>query len=144
MEDLNKAKILLPSHTCVLCKGEQVYTSNKPGISPMLDWLDDGVKLQGFSAADKIVGKAAALLFVLSGIRAVHAQVLSTPGKAVLQQHGIFCTLDTEAAYIINRTGDGPCPMEQTVEHIVDPATAFEALKATRARLIKNNNDSQN
>ena len=36
---------------------------------------------------------------------------------------------------IINRAGDGPCPMEQTVAQIEDPNEAFEAIKQTLKRL---------
>lgn len=135
MRDLNRAKALLDGHTCVMCKEETIYISQKTGIAPILDWLADGTDLSGFSAADKIVGKAAALLFVLAGIKAVHGEVMSKAGLAVLQAHGIACTYGSLTDHIINRRGDGICPMEETVQTIDDPDLAHKALAAKREHL---------
>lgn len=135
MTDLDQAKSLLTDNTCVLVRGDKVYASQKTGIAPMLDWIDAGYDLHGFSAADKIVGKAAALLFVLAKIKEVHGEVMSEAGLAVLQAQGIPCSYGALAPYIINRKGDGICPMEQTVQTIDDPKTAYEALWETRKRL---------
>ena len=79
MTDLEHAKRLLnsSSHTCVLCKGEVIHVSDRTGIAPMMDFLDHETDLVGFSAADRIVGKAAALLFALAGVREIYAEVLS-------------------------------------------------------------------
>lgn len=139
MRDLELAVKLLnnENYTCVLCKGEQFYTSRQKGISPMLDWIDSGADLQGFSAADKIVGKAAAMLFVLAGIRSVHAQVLSELGKQVLEQHGIDVSYSTLTKRIINRNGDGICPMEGTVADIHTPHEAITAIRCKRDQLRK-------
>lgn len=135
MTDLEKAKGLLAKHTCVLCRGDTVYASGQAGISPMLDLLADGTALSGFSAADKIVGKAAALLFVLAGVKAVYGEVMSRGAQAVLSAHRIDCDCGTLVPFIINRQGTGICPMEQAVAQIEDPAAAFHALWETRNAL---------
>ena len=137
MTDLEKAKGLLASHTCVLCKSDAVYASLKTGIAPMLDWIADGAKLHGFSAADKIVGKAAALLFVYTGIREVYGEVISEAGLAVLKRHHIPCSYGICVPFIINRRGDGMCPMEETVQSIDDPGEALQALTKKRNELQK-------
>ena len=79
---------LTGSVSCVLKKGEELLLSEKSGIRPMLDWIGEGRALRDFDAADKIVGKAAAMLFVKAGIRSVYAAVLSRPGKEYLEKHG--------------------------------------------------------
>ncbi|MBQ8687507.1 MAG: DUF1893 domain-containing protein, partial [Ruminococcus sp.] len=114
-------------------------TSTAAGISPMLDLIREGHDLHGFSAADKIVGKAAAMLFALAGIAELHAQVLSRFGAELLRIHGIAFTYDTLTEYIINRKGDGICPMEQTVADIdaMDLQTAFDAVYVKREELRK-------
>ncbi len=139
MNDLQKAKTLLQSgrYTCVLCKGDRVHTSGKAGISPMLDLLDSHTDVRGFSAADKIVGKAAAMLFVLAGVGAVHAGVLSTSAAELLRAYAIPFTYDTLTDVIINRQGTGMCPMEQAVFRISDPQRAYFAVRAERDRLRK-------
>ena len=135
MRDLDRAKALLETHTCVMCKGETVYASHKTGISPLLDLLTEQTDLTGFSAADKIVGKAAALLMVLAKVKDVYGEVMSEAGLAVLQRHGIPCAYGTLVRHIINRRGDGICPMEETVLSIEDSAEAFDALLKKRAAL---------
>lgn len=45
-----------------MCKGSTIYISTERGVKPLIDRIDDGTDLQGFSAADKVVGKAAAFL----------------------------------------------------------------------------------
>ncbi len=38
-----------------------------------MEWLGSGMDFRGCAAADKIVGKASAMLFVLAGVKAVYA-----------------------------------------------------------------------
>lgn len=137
MTDMEHAKTLLlkDDHTCVLCKGDAVHISDKNGIAPMVGFLTEGTDLKGFSAADIVVGKAAALLFALAGVKEIYAHVLSERAIPVLERFGIAYTYGELTPMIVNREGTGSCPMEQTVEHIEDPAKALPALQATVARL---------
>ncbi len=137
LTDFSRAKNALASgeYTCVLCRGDSLLTATARGVSPMLDWLDEGLDLRGYCGADKVVGKAAALLFVLGGIVAVYADVMSRSAISVLERHGIFYEYGIITDAIINRAGTGPCPMERTVEAIDDPAQAREAVVETRRRL---------
>lgn len=141
MRDLERARRLLEAEgfTCVLVRGDVIYTSRETGIRPMVGWLTRGVELSGFSAADRIVGKAAAMLFALAGVEAVHGQVLSQKGAAVLEERRIPYTCAVLAEEIINRQGTGPCPMELAVREIHEPAAALEAVKDTLARLSGKN-----
>ncbi len=143
MTDLERAKRMLcrDGYTCVLCKDAQIFTSNVIGISPMLDFLEEGIDFSGFSAADKIVGKAAAMLFALASVSAVHAQVLSEDAEIVLKMHDIHYTYDTKVKYIVNRKGDGCCPMEEAVHDIAytDLHTAHVAIRTKRDALRKEN-----
>ena len=77
--DLEKAKRILDSsaYTCVLIKGNEILTSSKRGVSPLLEWLDSGNSFDGFSAADKVVGKAAAYLYIFLGIKNLYTKVIS-------------------------------------------------------------------
>ncbi len=131
MNNLEKAKDILKNQnkTCVLCNGSTVYTSEKNGISPMLEFLNDKTELKGFSAADKIIGKAAALLFVKSGVTEVFGEVMSRAAVLVLSENGIKYSYDMLTEIIINRSGDGICPMEKTVEDIDNPDEADAALR---------------
>ena len=131
MRDIEKAKEQLQSgkYTCVLCSGDIIYTSTLRGVAPLVEWLGSGMNLGGFSAADKIVGKASAMLFVLAGVQEVYAPVMSEGAIHTLLQHGIHFSYDTLTESIINRTGTGSCPMEQAVRDIDEPSLALEAIK---------------
>ena len=131
MPDLSKAKQHLTEggYTCVLCRGDRVHTATARGVRPLLDWLDSGLDLEGFSAADKVVGRATAFLYVLLGVREVHALVMSTPAREALEANGIAATCDREVPGIINRRGDGPCPFEEAVLGITDPREALTAIR---------------
>ena len=139
MTDLIKAKKILDegNYTCVLCRGDTVYTSDEKGIRPMIRWIEAGVDLSVFSAADKIIGKAAALLFVLTGVRAVYAPLMSEGAVTVFSQHNIKFEYIKTVSTIINRKGDGPCPMERSVFEINDPALAYKALVQKLTELRK-------
>lgn len=129
-DDLSRAKDLLTqgSYTCAACRGQQLYTATERGVRPLVQWLDAGICLSGFSAADRVVGKATAFLYCLLGVRAVYARVISTPAIGVLRQHGIDVQWEQEVPGIINRAGDGPCPFEAAVWQITEPAQALEAI----------------
>ncbi len=131
MGDLERARQHLAQggYTCVLCRGEVLHTALARGVKPLVDWLDSGLVLRGFSAADKVVGRATAFLYVLLGVRAVHALVMSTPARQALEASGILALCDREVPGIINRRGDGPCPFEEAVLGITDPGEALEAIR---------------
>lgn len=138
MSDLERAKALLkatPSLTCVLCRGETLYQSEKKGVAPMMGFWADGIDLGGFSAADRVVGRAAAFLFVAAGVRELYTEVLSEGALQVLDAYGIPVTYGTLTPYIINRRGDGMCPMESAVKDLNDPNEARTAILQTMSRL---------
>lgn len=130
--DLTKAAALLNSgaYTCVLCRGDAVFTGTERGVRPLLGWLDGGVDLNGFSAADRVVGKAAAFLYVLLGAAAVYAPVMSEAATSVLAENGIQAHCGQTVKQIVNRAGTGICPMEEAVAEIAEPAAAAAAIKA--------------
>lgn len=130
MTDLELAKRNLAGHTICLCKDGKLLTSDKRGISPMMDFIEEDRDFEGYSVADKIVGKAAAFLFVLAGVTEVYAEVVSSEGKRVLDEHGIPCSFSVMTENIVNRKGDGICPMESAVNEENDPKKAYALLKA--------------
>ncbi len=95
----------------------------------MLTFLENGTELRGFSAADKIVGKAAAMLFVCAGVTEVFAEVMSKAAVNYLNERGIACSHGVLTDKIINRKGDGLCPMELAVIDIEDEKLGFSAIK---------------
>ncbi len=137
--DLTKAIETLNggSYTCVLCKDNAIYTSAERGVKPLIGWLDGNIDLKGFSAADKVVGKAAAFLYVLLGVKEVYARVMSEAAIRVFTENGIGCQYDESVKSIINRTKTGMCPMEETVKEISSPTDALTAVRSKLAQLSK-------
>lgn len=129
----NAQKILSESEfTCVLCKGDAVYTTTARGVRPLVKWLVEGTDLRFFSAADKVVGKATAYLYCLLMVKAVYAHVMSYAAAQVLEDAGIEVKAGKLVDNIINRKGDGICPFEAAVWDI---QTAEEALPAIRQKM---------
>ncbi len=140
MTDLQQAKaILSEGHTCVLCKDGDVKVSDLRGILPMVTFLRKKTDLSGYSAADKIVGKAAAHLFFLAGVKAVWAEVMSKDALAFLQGKGIETACGTMTDGIVNRKGTGPCPMERAVDGCATSEEAFEKIIKTVRELRGSN-----
>jgi len=131
--------LLAGDYTCVACREETVYTTSHRGVAPLLNWLDDGTDLAGFSAADRVVGRGAAFLYCLLKVKAVHARVMSYPAAEVLKAYGIEASADTFVEGIVNRTGTGPCPFEAAVMNIRDTREALTAIRNTRRQLQKGN-----
>lgn len=137
-EDLRRARQLLEqgTYTCVLCRDQAVRTCTARGIRPLLELLDEG-SWQGYSAADKVVGKATAFLYTLLGVRAVYAPVMSEAAIEILERSGIAVSYEAAVPAIFNRDRTGFCPMETAVREISDAREALTAIRATLAQLQK-------
>lgn len=126
---MNNLKPLLKDNTLALRKGERLYTSQKRGVKPLLELLDSGEGFEGAVCADRVVGLAAAYLYVLLGVKEVYAEVLSEPAKSLFSQYSVKVTYKELVSGIINREGDGPCPMEAATKAATDPQNALYLIK---------------
>lgn len=115
--------------------GGIIFSSSKKGIVPLLELLDKNPDLKGAAAIDKIVGKAAALLYSLTEISEVNAGTMSVAACEILGNNNIRYTFECLTNKIINRRGDGLCPMEQAVKDIDSPEAALEAVKKKLSEL---------
>ena len=121
-------------YTCVVICSQKIFSSKKRGVAPLLELYDKlgDCGLAGGVAADKVVGKAAAMLYALLGIKRIYAGVVSEPALRTLDTHGITVSYDILTDAIKNRAGDGYCPMETAV---MDIDSLCEGLAAVRKRL---------
>ena len=122
----------------VLRNGEIVRTESGRGVAPMIRLYEDSA-LQGAYVADKIVGKAAAMLMTLGGVSGCYALTVSRAALDWFSVYNIPVEYEVCAEYIVNRAGDGMCPMEQTVKDLNDPSEALTALKQKIAELRNRN-----
>ncbi|MCI8336416.1 MAG: DUF1893 domain-containing protein [Peptococcaceae bacterium] len=132
-----KEQLQAEDNTCVLYKEGRLYTSKARGVKPLLGVLAAEEDWQGASAADKVVGKAAAFLYVLLGVAEVYAGVVSEVALEVFQTYHIAVTYDVLVPAIRNRTDTGFCPMEEAVWHCQEPKEAVGLIQAKLVALQK-------
>ena len=114
------------------------YCSKENGIKPVLFRLNENKAFfKELDVADKIVGKASAMLLTLSGVGSVYALTLSKAGQKIFEKYHIPYQYDVLTDYIENRTHDGMCPMEMTVREIDDLEEAYVALRNKVAEMAK-------
>ena len=80
-------------YTIAVENNGKIYTSDKNGIAPLLDFLKNPEILRGAAAADKVNGKAAAYMFLKGGLRELYAQLLSEPAKELLESRNVPVTM---------------------------------------------------
>lgn len=126
---LEKEWLLQEGYTCLMFQDNKRLTSRERGVKPLLVWLDSKENVAGFTSVDKVVGKAAAFLYVLLGVSRVYGLTISEKALEVLERYGIEVVYDRKTEVIRNRDNTGFCPMEQAVWDIEEPEEALEAIR---------------
>jgi hypothetical protein len=116
----------------VVRNGRMLFSSRLPGIQPLLDALDNNV-LPGSAVADKVFGRAAAMIAVLGQVTAVHTTIMSQGAADVLSEAGVLYCSGKTVPQIKNLEGTGPCPIESATEFTVVPEKGVNAVR----RLLK-------
>ena len=134
MNDLDIAKRNLHEKglTLVIVKeGSVLFETGSHRISGFLGAIEQlGDKLEGAAVADRVVGKAIALLCVYVGIRHVYAEVLSRKAEAVFEENGVPCEWKELVDTILDLNRSGVCPFENAAADISDPEEAYATFKA--------------
>ena len=137
--DVKRAYALLLEKdlTLVITNGTDTFESRERGVAPLLSFLASGEIPKGCVAADRVVGKAAAFLYVLLGVRAVHARVVSVHAIEVFRHYDISWSAEEQVEAIRNRAGTGFCPMESAVRDVTDAAAVPRILRNALEKLKK-------
>ena len=99
--------------SCVIRKDGEIHTFRQRGVKDLYEiYTHTPDLLNDSEIADKVVGKGAAAIMVLGKVAMLHATVISQEAYNLLEQAGIKVEYKTIAPYIINRAGDGRCPLE--------------------------------
>lgn len=100
-------------YSCVVRNGSEVRTFTRPGVTDLYSLLKgDATFLKGAMVADKVIGKAAAALVVLGGVKELYAEVISLSALMLIRDAGIEVDFNIVVPYIRNRNGDDWCPLE--------------------------------
>ena len=141
MNNLERAKDILEKkrYTFVLMMdGKIIKTSHKKGIIPFMEMIRDNRELmQGAVIADKVIGKAAALLAVAYKVKQIYTEILSQQAKEVLDQYSVFYQYEKYVDYIQNRSKNGQCPMEKLTKDTNDPKTAYSLILKYYQEVLK-------
>lgn len=62
--------------------------------------------------ADKVIGKVAASLLIVAGVKEIYANTISNFAIPVLEKNNVKYEYKNKAEYIINNEKTGMCPME--------------------------------
>lgn len=140
MTDIEKAKSVLKTEnaTLVAVNKDEIYISHERGVAPILNKIDENPQfLRGASVADKVIGKAAAMLLVKYGVAEIHAVLVSEKALDYLKGKPTKITYNTAVDHIINRDKTDMCPMEKCVLDIENEDEAEALIRATRVKLMK-------
>lgn len=101
-------------HSLTIRNNGKTLTFDGRGVSDLYRLLTTSPEtLHGAEATDKVVGKGAAALMILGGVRSLHAGIISTPALQMLSKAEMDVTYGEEVPNIKNMRGDGICPVEQ-------------------------------
>ena len=128
MIDYARKKLIDGEYTCFVCVNGKEYSSKQRGVRPLIDFLQSGESFSGGFAADKTIGAGAAHLYALLKVQAVWAKVISQSALQILKENGISVSYEELVPHIINRQGNGICPIEQTVYEMKSSAEAYEKI----------------
>lgn len=136
MRDLEIAKRILMEEgfSLVIVKlGEAIYMTKEYGVLGLIDAIEKhGMRLTGASVADKVVGKAAAMLCRYANVGEVYAEVISEKGIRALKEKGIMFEYGKLVPEILNRRRDDTCPFEKLVSNCRDEKECYEKIKSSK------------
>ncbi len=103
----------------VVREGEVKFVGFGKGVKELVDVM---TILSNSSVADKVVGKAAAVILVRNGARAVYGKVMTKAAYNLLTKHDIFVKYSKLIDKIEN------CPFEERVKDINDVKKAWREI----------------
>jgi hypothetical protein len=139
MTDLEIAKNELYEENLALVvvkNGSLLYSTKSHRIAGFLSAIDecDG-DLEGASVADKVAGKAVALLSACSKVKEVYAAVMSRQALVVFKKHKIIYHWNELVENILDANKTGICPFEKAAANISDPEKAYKTFQDLRESL---------
>jgi hypothetical protein len=134
MNALEIAKHTLYSKELTLAivkNGKVMFETRSRRISGFLGAIEQlGDELEGASVADRVAGKAIALLCVYAKVKEVYAEILSKKAKAVFEENRISYEWKELVDNVLDLDKSGVCPFEKAADDMSDPKDAYRTFKA--------------
>lgn len=137
---MKSAKEILTKNNCtfVAVKNHETRTSALRGVAPIIKLIDEEPEfLNGACVADKVIGKAAAILLYKYGVKEIYTPLTSDHAIKYLSNKNIKFEYNEKTEYIINRTKTDMCPMEKTVLYTDDETEAEQLIRYKIKKLSK-------
>ncbi|MEW6524014.1 MAG: DUF1893 domain-containing protein [Bacillota bacterium] len=138
-EDLQRARELLQTTgatVVAVCQGNLLGAEHGSRLLPLLRLIRRlGHGLAGASVADRVVGRAAALMLLHAGVAGVFGEVMSEGARQALAGKNVTHQWD-ELAPAITTPAGATCPMEAMVQDTTEPEEAFKRLERVLARFL--------
>ena len=123
---LNERQLTL----CVITGDHRMLTSTSRGIYPLYNLVkSDIISLNSAYVADRVIGLAAAMLLVAGQIKALDTEVISEPAASLLEHAGIPISYRKRVPQIMNREGNGRCPVETLATKAKDTTELMEMIE---------------
>ena len=107
--------------SCILFQDDEILmTSYEKGVLPLWRFIRENQDLPKgkLEVADKMVGRGVAYLIIHLGVSHVYTKIISQTALDILEKYPITIEYDELVPYILNRTQDGQCPMEQALAEV--------------------------
>lgn len=126
-------KLVSDNHSLLIEQEHTIKVYDTHGIATLLQIVEhDPEVLRDATMVDKVVGKAAAALMILGGIKELHALLISKAALNLLNTTDIKVSYDEQVPFIENRNRNGWCPMEEACRNC---QTAEECLHEIKNKL---------
>jgi hypothetical protein len=133
MTDIEIAKTELYEENLTLAivkNGSLLYCTKSHGLCGFLEAVEKcGANLEGASVADRVAGKALALLCVHAKVKEVYAVVVSRKAQELFKQHRIGCRWNQIVETLLDADRKGVCRFEKAVAQISAPQQAYKTLR---------------
>ncbi|MCC8037266.1 MAG: DUF1893 domain-containing protein [Bacteroidales bacterium] len=116
----NPFHLLGEGDTLVVITSEGIeHHLSERGVAPLYQACLNGW-LQNAIIVDKVTGLGAAVVMARGGVARYFTRVISRSALAYLESHGVQGEALEVVDGIINRRGDGPCPLESRLSRVAD------------------------
>ena len=133
MSDLELAaeKLENTDYSLVVVNNQEVLAKRKDrGVGGILELYDKNPQILANSAvADKIIGRAVAMICELGGVKSCYTPTISQGAVEILQRAEIKYETEKKVAAIRNREDTGLCPIEQLTLGLEDSEKAVQKIK---------------
>lgn len=117
--------------SCVVRNMGRVERYYNRGVKDLYTlYTADSQLLSGADVADKVVGRAAALIMILGGVSRVYADTVSQLALELFAQNNVEISYNQVVPHIINRAKTDLCPLERATKDLESLEEIFAAIEA--------------